>query len=183
MHDDVVVWPHEGSLKLRQEIPAENLFRVFDRNYSSDFSVNAFYEMCERLKLKKHRVVMLSHEISAFEWDKNCEKLALWYLRQFWERPECRENMPLFLIFLNIIYPISKLYSRTEILIWEYLRKKRIRKTARLLAAELKDCCFLFDELKRIDIKHVKAWFAQHRIDIYLGFRSFNIIFHKLKKQ
>jgi hypothetical protein len=109
-------------------------------------------------------VVIFTHNIYAEQWDYNT---VVWYITRFWKQGfVCREDieMPLFLNFLNLLYPESDYQGRIERFVWSRFKKKQIAHDLIQLqaACETEKCrVMIFEELAGITQEHVSQWLAR----------------------
>lgn len=126
-------------------------------------------DMFRKLGAMKNKVVLFTHNIHAEQWD---ERMTAWYITEFWKQGfVCREDeeVPLFLIFMNLVYPESDRQGGMERFLWHRFRRKRIRKTLNRLKASCKreNCRLLiFEDLEGITKQHVSDWFDRFGKDL-----------------
>jgi hypothetical protein len=122
------------------------------------------------MDIKKHEVLMIVHDILATHWDAHAEGFLEWYLAEFWSSVPCGEDLPVFVIFLNLKYPAR--IDGVRRLRWQFIRKRRIIKAmARIEKTEI--CrCLRFDELKDVTKHHIDAWLVKHGIDLSEGVKQ-----------
>ena len=105
--------------------------------------------------LKTYDMVVIVHRIMASEW-KDVYHSLLWYLTEYWKPLRDRE-LPLFLIFLNVVYPSSDSFL-TRIRRW-YTRKYVYDNLVMLWeAVKHQSQCLLIEELTNVSQEDVSTW-------------------------
>ena len=142
-----------------------NLMSHFNNWYlGSDYSINAFVKLpC----LTKNPLVIINHNIFGSKWDRHNEELINWYIREYWSELDCDEDIPQFLIFLNIKYQkIKKFIKVPKLLKFNRFYKDEIQKRLHdfLKLSDNRCPCLVIRELMPITIEHVKEWFSLYNI-------------------
>lgn len=164
-----VIWPNKSPIELRKKRLAANLFNTFDPNYlGPDYSAEAFKNLCLRLNLREKPIVMLDHPISTSPWDCSNVDLMHWYFTEYWNAFEGGGDLPLFLIFFSIRFPVYAWVNWMAALFWRIMMKRLIlKRIARGSQTDDADCgCFLFDRLKPVSDDDVSDWFSQCKFDL-----------------
>ncbi|MGD2091126.1 MAG: DUF4062 domain-containing protein [Candidatus Aminicenantes bacterium] len=153
-----VPWPKRGSLtELESNLKRTliNRFREFHEidEFDADTLVRFPY-------FDKRHLVIIKHNIYSSKWDKQTALLMEWYIKDFWGEldPRRLEEIPLFLVFFNVIYKQEK--------IWKSNTKKRICKQLQCLlkALDEKCPCKLIEELNPIEPEDVADWLSENKI-------------------
>ncbi|MEL6131840.1 MAG: CHAT domain-containing protein [Bacteroidota bacterium] len=163
---DVKDWPYTGDLGLRKR----NLKRAIARATEFDGLIGGEWKAQELIALQRMQggVVIFQHTLSAEKWDQVAEELIQWYVREFWELNE-GEELPQFVIFLNIIFPqegrtfLSKLLGGTN-------RKDRIIQELHRIAKRCGPVFHLLRELKPIPYADVVNWIDEYYPNELAGF-------------
>lgn len=174
-HNNETIKPAQYNLSLAckkdfeysRDIFLEDLADTFGGSFSGTVFTAA--ELCELPGAQKIPAIILSHRINADAWDQHYKRLIDWYVNDFWALPECRPDIPQFLIFLNFTY----LAGEKRHFIARVLGKaKRSRQTVdehihQLVDKVKKPChCFLIPELHEISRNDVKDWFDKFSIPV-----------------
>ncbi len=147
---------------LLQCILKDGLFEAFAcRAGDGDYELD---RLCQSLNLKEHPMVIVSHDLQAERWNRHFPRLIAWYVREYWSKLAHREDVPLFLVFFNIIYPTASELNPLERLYWRLFRRLAIRRSLARLHGEMNGhCpCHLFDDLRPIERGQVAAWFGRY---------------------
>ncbi|MEL6695310.1 MAG: CHAT domain-containing protein [Bacteroidota bacterium] len=163
---DVKDWPYTGELGLRKR----NLKRAIARATEFDGLVGGEWLAQELIALQRMQggVVIFQHTLSAEKWDTATEELIQWYVREFWELRE-GEELPQFVIFLNIIFPqegrtfLSRLLGGTN-------RKDRIIQELHRIAKSCGPVFHILRELKSIPYADVVNWIDEYYPSELAGF-------------
>ena len=117
--------------------------------------------------VRRYPLIMFTHDIDAAKWDRHYEHLIQWYVNDFWAMPECREDIPQFLVFLKIIYPSYETIG----LLGKMLRAafpsgKKIAQSLETSLSSAKDArrCLMIPELLEVERTHVNQWFIEYNI-------------------
>ncbi len=105
-----VPWPFRGNLDTRKEDLRINFMKSFENVYVKNTG-NLASTLSQLLSLQKRSMVIVKHNIHASQWDKQNEQLIVWYIKECWTKLNCLNNIPQFLIFLNVILrwpPLSR---------------------------------------------------------------------------
>jgi hypothetical protein len=161
-------WPTDGEdVEERREILCDKLFNSLDPDYRGDHSVSGFLDLCRRMDLKKHEVVMLVHDIDAEKWDSTAEAFLVWYLTEFWGAVSCVDDLPFFLVFLNFLYPTPGDRGWMDWLRWKLICERRVNKSLKLIREKASCPCLIFEELKEVERHHLREWFiSQAELDL-----------------
>lgn len=157
-------WPHEGELvELQQELK-RSLFSEFDPAYmDDDLSASALSNLASR---SLSPLILIRHNIYADRWSKSTKELIVWYLG-YWSAMKNNPSGPQFLVFLNIIYPGTRVGSRWKI--WprsNRVDKELIQKdVAQIITSQKLGCpCLILKELIPPKQHDVGDWFSRHNI-------------------
>ena len=142
------------------------LYDAFD--YKLSGGEGHFEELCHRLNLKEHKMVIIIHDIHASRWNRRLPALIRWYIGKYRSELKNRENIPQFLVFFNIKYPQSTALTIIKRYYWRFVRRRMIRRNlVRLHAEMVRHCpCHLFDDLKPITKEDVDIWLSEQIRDI-----------------
>lgn len=159
-----VPWPKEGNLPEREEEMRFNLMTNFNKWYKdTDFTANALSRLpC----LKKHPLVLIKHNIYSSKWDKHNMPLLRWYIRKYWAALECNDNIPLFLIFFNVKYQMTKEAGLKKLFKRKDNTPEHIREQLEHISGSSNDeCpCLLLKELTAVEIIDVLEWLDKNKI-------------------
>lgn len=117
-------WPDQDDLEARRKRLAFRLLRALNDNSGADTSTAA----CRQLLIDRYAdaVVVIEHNVLKDNWDRHTRKLLNWYLN-YWDEVRGNVDIPLCMIFFNIIYPASQ--PSDSLLRRARNRFKRLRKT------------------------------------------------------
>jgi hypothetical protein len=162
-----VSWPKQGSLTEMKS----NLKRTLITRFREFHEIDEFdADILARLPyFDKRHLVIIKHKIHSSKWNKWTTRLMEWYIKDFWGEldPDRDEEIPLFLVFFNIIYqPSHSPWTLFGQKISTALTKKRIQEQLRQLShmADEKCPCKLIEELNSIDREDVDDWLSQNNI-------------------
>ena len=158
-----VIWPSHGSPDLRKKHLRKNIVRAFAENLSGQELSIA--DLCERLKLEEHRVVVLYHDILTSRIDQGFEELARFYATECWGAFECREDFPLFLVFFNLISSSPDNRSFLEKMKDRFFGKKPVERVLKDSFGEMETVCII-GELTDPDEDDVYEWFRNYKAEI-----------------
>jgi hypothetical protein len=146
---------------LLRRILMGGLYNAFDCKLSG--GEGHFEEICHRLHLKAHKMVIITHDIHASHWNRRLPDLIRWYIGKYRSELKNRENIPQFLVFFNIKYPQSIALTVLNRCYWRWVRRRMIRQSLTRLHAEMDgQCpCHLFNDLRPIIKKDVENWLNQ----------------------
>jgi hypothetical protein len=160
-----VSWPRRGSLTEMKSNLKRNLINRFGEFHEVDeFDADTLVRLPY---FDKRPLVVIKHNIYSSKWDKWTALLMEWYIKGFWGEldPDRYEEIPLFLVFFNVIYqpsPWTLFWQK----IWITNTKKRIREQLRhlSLATDEKCPCKLIKELNSIEPEDVADWLSENNI-------------------
>ena len=158
-----------GDFETRKDIFLNDLFKNFSDDYAeSDFSIIAFRALCEKLRLDKYGIIMISHDISASKWDKHSESLVKWYVNEYWAGFKSGESIPQFLLFFNVKYPTEDKTGIFKSLFKKSDSKKKVEESIEMIAKLSKETsfCLKIKELPRIESQDVDEWFSKYNVGI-----------------
>lgn len=157
--------PFEGDFESRRDILTDRLAEAF-----GGFSSGPGFMVSDLVNLpgvRRYPLIMFTHDIDAAKWDRHYEHLIQWYVNDFWAMPECREDIPQFLVFLKIIYPSYETIG----LLGKMLRAafpsgKKIAQSLETSLSSAKDArrCLMIPELLEVERTHVNQWFIEYNI-------------------
>ncbi|MDX1905992.1 MAG: CHAT domain-containing protein [Bacteroidia bacterium] len=155
---EVKDWPHAGDLGQRQR----NLRRVLARAAGLTEITGADLTAPDIARLLKLQtgVHMFMHTLSAEKWDRDTLKLLQWYIQSFWRLP-VQETAPLFVIFINIVYPDT---ARPGLIPW-FQPRYRLRRQLFDLAERMPDRLVLLRELTPVPYTEVAEWVEEYYPD------------------
>jgi hypothetical protein len=159
-----VPWPTGDPLETRKRDLQIALFREADPSYlGEELSAPALGRLAP---LALNAAVVVQHRLHAAKWDKATEELLAWYIDAFWgERAESKKG-PLFIVFLELVYPPA----RSKGLAWPpwplaTTKARILQRLEQLLVAKPRLCStMIFKELTSITADDVKQWFSQNGI-------------------
>ncbi|MDM8535876.1 hypothetical protein QUF70_03910 [Desulfobacterales bacterium HSG17] len=159
-----VSWFKDKELEKHKNRLKHEVFSAVNPRYmGADYSINA---LCSMPGIKEYNLVLIVHYIQASEWESYSADLLKWYMQDFWSRHECKENMPRFLIFFNIEYPVpSPGCSLLKRLLKKENRvKNRVIKDVETVYNAVKDSCncLLLEEIDSVSKEDVKNWFFKY---------------------
>jgi len=156
-----VHWPDTGDIEDRKISLKWGPFLKFNKGFSEpECSLTDLQQLCG-----KHQFVAICYNMDVSKWKKTDEDLLRWYMREYWASFECSSDIPLFLIFFNLKYPRSKVFSFMQ-------RIKKIfgcdcfsKECFHELAENTADTCPCLPEieLKPIGLKDLEHWFEEYR--------------------
>jgi hypothetical protein len=160
-----VSWPGQGSLTEMKS----NLKRALINEFKEFHEVAGFNaDLLVRLPyFDKRHLVIIKHKIHSTKWNKWTTGLLEWYIKDFWGElnTDRDEEIPLFLVFFNIIYQPSPrtLWGQK---LWRANTKKRIREKLGQLSrsADEKCPCKLIEELNSIEPEDVDEWLSRNHL-------------------
>ncbi|MDX2031519.1 MAG: hypothetical protein SF339_12660, partial [Blastocatellia bacterium] len=177
-HQKIAEWPRasDGTLDECKLLLISEVFKAFDWthfNSGGDLTASAFAELCKKT-LQLHSVVVIEHIIRG--WDGSVHDLIKWYL-QFWAEVRAISDKPLFVVFLNIIYPEPRRFvSKKSIMSARQRVLKELKEISYTSEAELKSrildnpCpCFLLNELTHVTRDDVKNWIIENEFYDFIG--------------
>ena len=156
-------WPDKGKLSDRKQILARQLFNAFQK--MDDISFEKTYDLKRLNQLKaietyKNNIVIISHNIEASLWDKD---LLSWYIENYWNVDNFKyDDIPQFIIFLNIQYPVAIKKGFWGIRS-SHSTIKRVKKELTVFTQNFSKNCKLIDELNSITQQHVKDWICKYK--------------------
>ena len=158
----LVRWPMRGDLSTRRDDLALNFMRSFE---SDDLTpVNLVTRLCELADLRKQPLLIIRHNLDATRWDRRQEQLIRWYINA-WRQPEWSDDLPQFLIFLNVIYPRPRRRFSASRLFAQRGKKAIIKQLCRIHHSfGDPDPCQLLPELRRVTPFDVSDWFSYYRV-------------------
>lgn len=163
----LVAWPRRGDLQTRKEDLVFNFMKTFD---SDDFSPNDLVSsLCSLTLLRKQPLIIIRHNLYTIYWDKRQENFIRWYIKA-WTSLQWHEDLPQFLIFLNIIYPqLHHRFRASQMFVWPHFSRKTISKQLCRIhtSSGEPDPCQLLEELKMVTPSDVSDWFSFY--EIYAG--------------
>lgn len=165
----LVDWPRRGDLQTRKEDLALNFMKIFD---SDDFKPNDLApRLCELALLRKQPMVLIRHNLDARRWDTRQEDFIRWYINT-WMTPRWHDDLPQFLIFLNIIYPRPRRRFRaSRMFSWPRFSRKAIcKQLCRIHTTSGEpDPCQLLEELNMVTPSDVNNWLAPIAVTLMNG--------------
>lgn len=155
---DVKEWPYTGDLAMRKR----NLKRSIARAAEYEGISGGKWKASDLMQAQQLRggTVVFQHTISAEKWDNNALKLIEWYVREFWEM-EMQENIPQFIIFLNIIYPVEA-PNVIERLFGLANHRQRIQQQLTKLESEIGKIFHVLRELRAVKYEDVANWVDEY---------------------
>jgi hypothetical protein len=172
-------WPQTGNLKVDGQWIVSRLFEKLEREDvpgSTRERARAFRECVASLQTP---VVVVMHEIEVGEWLRTTRKLIRSYI-EFWDEVKLasgEESFPLFVVFLNVVYPGLENSAARPMRDWRalrhWLKSKRVRLALRSLSrmrgrspleSPAPQCASvaLLKELPCVTLGDVKAWMRNH---------------------
>lgn len=158
-----VPWPVGDSLETRKRDLQIALFREADPSYlDEDLSARALRRLPP---LALNSVVVIQHQLRAPTWDRATEELLAWYVDAFWGSLAESQQGPLFLVFLELVYPPPRA-MRLAWPPWPRVTTSRIlQRLEQLLVAQPRLCStMIFKALTSVTADDVKQWFSQNGI-------------------
>jgi hypothetical protein len=174
-----VKWPVSGKVETDLTRLIEGLLEKRDSRYryeKSEYTAHAFRELI--LPLQK-QVIVVQHEIEAKKWRPETGRLIEAYLK-FWDEVKADKDIPLFLIFLSVVYPAIPSGGWWKI--WEVverLRREREKKQIKNALSRVGNlfgrqpttveqrilCLYtLLKELPCVKLEDMEKWFKRHRL-------------------
>lgn len=158
-----VPWPVGDPLETRKRDLQIALFREADPSYlDEDLSARALGRLAP---LSLNSVVVIQHQLRAPTWDRATEELLAWYVDAFWGSLAELQQGPLFLVFLELVYPPPRA-MRLAWPPWPRVTSSRIlQRLEQLLVAQPRLCStMIFKALTSVTADDVKQWFSQNGI-------------------
>lgn len=157
-------WPVGDPLETSKRDLQISLFREADPSYlNEELSARALGRLAP---LALNAVVVIQHRLSAATWDKSTEELLAWYVDEFWGELTESQHGPLFVVFLELVYPAA----RSMRLAWppwpRVMTTNRIlQRLDQLLVSQPRRCStMILKVLGSITADDVKEWFSQNGI-------------------
>jgi len=157
-----IPWPRTGSFEERQEMLASEICEPFLLN---DITPERLAETLAQHCLQwKYDAVILAHDIHAADWNAQNERFARWYISECWGTLRCHHDMPQFLIFFNMVYPVQHGNSLFARLLRGGSSKARIVEQLRRLheTSGDPDPCQMLEEFRSVQREDVHNWFIKH---------------------
>jgi hypothetical protein len=175
-----VKWSEEGKQTEQQELLKFNLKNKFCSWGRGPCSTAV--DLSQLPSMEKRPLVLIKHNIYSSRWDKHTVPLITWYIKKYWSNLEDYEDIPLFLIFFNVIYRESKetglkhIFSRRKSYSKEDI-KKQLELVCKTSGATCP--CLMLEELTQVEIEDVLDWFEEQEIyeDYFERKERANIIF------
>jgi hypothetical protein len=153
-----VHWPDPGDIESRKIILKWGPFLKFNGGFAEpECSLTDLQQLCD-----KHQFVAIYYNMDVSKWKKTDEDLLRWYMGEYWASFECNSDIPRFLIFFNLIYPRSKIFSFMQ-------RIKKIlgchcfsKKCFYELAKNTPECLPEI-ELNPISLEDLEWWFKKYK--------------------
>ncbi len=162
---EYVNWPRRGTLEERKSELILNLTKKFMDCPDPHISATGFSgKPC----FDKTKLCTIRHDIHTSSWDAGTRPLIRWYIQDFWGNLEADGSIPLFLVFLNIIYEKEPEQGGW----WPKIFKSQRGYARKEVDEELKTCrsgsthcpCLLLDELPDVDRDSVDEWNEVHGV-------------------
>jgi hypothetical protein len=160
-----VAWPVGADAAIGKRDLALALFREVAPGYMGDDLSTAALATLAGHALSP--IVVIQHELRAGRWSSSDDALLAWYADAFWGSFTAVGRMPLFTVFLKIIYPTDGGASRVQ----SWLRRWRVDKRAiaervrRILDAGRPRCAAaMLGELTPVTVEDVQSWFDHNNI-------------------
>ncbi|HSU93100.1 MAG TPA: protein kinase [Gemmatimonadaceae bacterium] len=159
-----VPWPVGDPLETRKRDLQIALFREADPSYfNEELSARALGRLAP---LVLNAAVVIQHRLSAATWDKSTEALLAWYVDEYWGELTESRNGPLFIVFLELVYPVA----RSMRLRWPPWSRavattRILQRLEQLLISQPRRCStMIFKVLSSVTADDVKQWFSQNGI-------------------
>lgn len=157
-------WPVGDPLETRKRDLQIALFREADPSYlNEELSARALGRLAP---LALNAVVVIQHRLSAARWDKSTEELLAWYVDEFLGELTESQHGPLFIVFLELVYPAA----RSMRLAWPpwpraMTTNRILQRLDQLLISQPRRCStMIFKVLDSVTADDVKQWFSQNGI-------------------
>lgn len=157
-------WPVGDPLETRKRDLQIALFREADPSYlNEELSARALSRLAP---LALNAVVVIQHRLSAATWDRSTEELLAWYVDEFLGELTESQRGPLFIVFLELVYPAS----RSMRLAWppwprSMTTNRILQRLDELLISKPRRCStMIFKVLDSVTADDVKQWFSQNGI-------------------
>ncbi|MEP7344058.1 MAG: protein kinase [Gemmatimonadaceae bacterium] len=157
-------WPEVSELDVAQRDLVISLFREVAPSYlGDDMSVSALVRLASTTLSP---VIVVQHELRTTQWSENTDRLIRWYADEFWGSRTTTERVPLFVVFLKLIYPPEPPRFRFPFFRRRELSKRELsERVRRLVEANDARCPMtVLGELSPVSLDDVKSWFDQNNI-------------------
>ncbi len=156
-----VRWPDTGDIEARKISLKWGPFLEFDKGFEEpECSLSDLQELCD-----KHQFVAICYNMDVSKWKKTDEDLLRWYMGEYWAGFECSNDIPRFLIFFNLKYPRSRVFSFIQgikkIVGCHCFSKKCLHELAESTAGKYP--CPPEIELDPISLEDLKRWFKKYK--------------------
>jgi hypothetical protein len=158
-----IPWADRGKLDDRKDSLQKNLFTEFKEWDVKDYSANTLSQLsC----IKCNCPVFISHNLDASAWnERNDESLLRWYVEDYWGKLVVGENVPLFLIFIKLLYEeegkkgwFGRLFGQRK-----DINQSIIQRLENIQESINKDCPFkVLEELSPVEEIDVRNWFDKY---------------------
>jgi serine/threonine-protein kinase len=159
-----VPWPVGDPLETRKRDLQIALFREADPSYlDEELSARALSRLAP---LALNAVVVVQHQLRAVTWDRATEELLAWYVDAFWGDLAESQQGPLFIMFLELVYPPARsmrLFGSR----WPRASttSRILQRLEQLLVVQPRLCStMIFKALTSVTVDDVKQWFSQNGI-------------------
>ena len=160
-----IPWPDDDDLDTACRDLTISLFREVAPEYLGDDLSSRALATLSAGSLTS--VVVIQHTLRPIHWRPNTEALIRWYATTFWNDATSVFRAPVFMIFMNVIYPVTGRRFSVANLFRPRMPDKRTLhdRLRRLFDTPALGCpATVLGELGSVSVEDVEGWFSQNGI-------------------